>query len=548
LVNVPAIYGFLHVSHAGHIAHIQPLHTPRAALASTDVVLYPGVRIRGVVALSSGGRLERPARVRFESAEGRFSGHEVETGLDGTYTSQTAFHPDLLLDVVSLLDAYGEVRKSVLLSEAVNGELRVDFLLDVRDRCATGVVVSQGGGPLSGVELYAVPLDALPPLNPIPIPAAADLAVLGVPDLSSADPVLSHQAMLRHAATTGTDGRFRVAGLSPEMAYMLLVVPGHNSNATLWIDRGAPGTTEDLGLVTVGSGGTVFGSVLGSNGGPLAEVSVSIIENKFRRPVPGTDYLPERSSAYVGGLDAIANADGSFKFINVPESNFMLVCQGNIFGPYELKDASTLGPLELVVEDPESASGVPESAVELHVLDGKGMPIAQAFALLTPIAVAGDGVDAHLREVGKYRYGRSNELGWIKMMAQPGHYDVVVKDLTGMFESERFPIEVIQDSNGVPADVRLSAASRPPAILSGTVVSPSGASVQGLQVKLTPDKREVLCSCVTLFARTNEQGQFSFGPVLWGEHRLLVSRAETGDAGPMVYPARPGEEIVIAID
>jgi hypothetical protein len=63
-----------------------------------------------------------------------------------------------------------------------------------------------------------------------------------------------------------------------------------------------------------------------------------------------------------------------------------------------------------------------------------------------------------------------------------------------------------------------------------------------------PDKSEVLCSCAKMFAYTDAEGAFDFGPVMNGNHRLVITNPDDSDASAQFYPARPGNAIQIALD
>lgn len=545
LKAVPAGSWFMHVSHADHFASVRRVSTQHAASGELEVRLRKGVRIRGSVTRGDGRALAESARVRFESAEGMISSHEVVCDFHGHYNSRTAFHPELTVEVVALVEGFGEVRKRVSFAEGAS-EAEINLVVDAVDRAAIGTVLGPNGEALSGAEIYVVPLESLPKEQAIHVPSAAELAQNGNPDFAANDPIHSGYSLLRLAATTEADGTFRVSGLRAEMAYKLLVAAEPYSNGLVWVETGQAGENRDLGVIHLRRGGRVHGWIGSPDGEPLKDELVSVIENKFIQVIPDSEFFQERPSAQTGGLDATSSAGGYFSIEALPEANFMLSSGGQQFGPFEIKEGETLGPLELIVGEPQQRNAATEKRLQLKVLDELGDPVPQAFVSLRKL---GDDGERHvLLQHSDTRYVRGDEFGVAEFKTQAGTFEAVVMDLTGRLENTTVQLELDVARGSVSREIRLALAAQPMPDLNGTVISTSGSQVGGLLVALIPDKSHVPCSCVKLWAYTDDSGEFNFGPVMKGAHRLVVTSHSTGDTGVQFSPARSGESILVPLD
>jgi hypothetical protein len=153
---------------------------------------------------------------------------------------------------------------------------------------------------------------------------------------------------MRPSTTTDASGRFRLAGLSASKPYKVLLISETHSNATLWVEKGEPGSVADLGTVRLGRGARVWGHVRRPDGTPIEGTEVRSVTWTNSNLVLPTSYQTKRPEVQRTSLESITNEDGYFSIQPFPEGEFHLMCLGTMFGPYS---APLSEPIEIVTED-----------------------------------------------------------------------------------------------------------------------------------------------------------------------------------------------------
>jgi hypothetical protein len=537
LRSIPEGSWFVQVSHAEFAAR-----TERAPVGAVmlEVRLERGIRIVGRVTTPDGRPPATPARVRLEARSGLWSSHEVACDGEGRYASSVAFAREEVLEVAALAAGYGEVRRDVSLDGVETREHVVDLELDTPERTAVGRVVDADGRALDGVEVYLKPLALLPPETLIELLPGKDHA-----PLNAFDPKESWQAQLRQADSTSADGTFRVSGLSATKPYLLLLLSEIHSNATLWIEIGEPGSVADLGTVRLGRAGPVFGHVRRPDGTPIEGTEVRSAAWTNTHLVLPTTYQTKRPETKRTELVAITNEDGAFRIEPFPEGEFHLMCLGTLFGPYSVPLSE---PIEIVTEDVERRARERQIPIRLTVMDDRRLPVASAYAQLRRERAVSDGGAAFsFEEWASWTWDVGDEEGRVELdVADAGTYRVDVKDVYGQLGEQSFFIEL--DKEGASREVILRPSPNPSPPLAGEVRTSRGEPLAGLEVTLIPDTGDISCTCLHMKTRTDSAGAFSFGFFMNGNHRMVVTDPESRRPAANVFPARPGEPIVVTMD
>lgn len=539
LARLPRDVRFLHVSHPEFATSVHELGPADAGAPTVDVTLRRGVHVVGAVVDERGAPPSRASAVQFDSIEGLAASHSVQTEVDGRFASAHAFAPRSTLEVAARVEGYGEVRRELVLPDA--GTVEVELVFEDLERAAIGQVLDGDGAPLAGVEVLVKPLESLPPETTVRIPSALALLAGHVPNLDAYDPKPSKVARLRRAGATDADGRFRVGGLHPRRAYNVVLASQEHANAALWIEEGEPGDVVDLGPTTMRGGGRVWGVVRRPDGSPIAGVRVYTVGHTQRTLEAGQEVRTRRPSAQRGLLQSIANADGLFSIEPLPETDFLLMCNGVQFGPFSTSGTAELGPLELVVEDRHRREREDRRTLSVRVLDEAGEPVPAAYGQLLRAGAEGAAFAYH-----DWTYDVGSTPGRLGLDALPGTYDLEVFDLHGEFEPRTLRVELPAPGDAV--DVVLALRPEPPGRIEGSISDAYGEPLEGIEVALTLDTGDVSCDCWDVPTFTDASGAFSFGPILSGSHRLVARDPSGRRSSVELYPVEPGDPIRLTLD
>lgn len=537
--DVPSGSWYVHAQHPDHVAAIRRLE--RGASAEPLVlVLRSGVRIVGTVTLGD-GRVAAGATVCFDTPSGFTTSHEVSCDANGRYASSGCLDAGQRVEVAARVAGHAEVRKEVDLAAAGSTEQRVDFVVDSVERCVTGRVTDPAGKPLAGVELYVKPLLSLPAETVVAIPSGLAILRGGLPDLAAYEPKESHISRLRSGGRSDGDGRYRVCGLDARRAYSLLLVSERYSNAVLWIEPGAEGDTLDLGSTPLQAGGRVWGHVRRPDGRPVEGALVNSVGHTHRVLVPDSTVHIERPAVLRAPLDAISGEEGVFSIEPFPPAEFQLACDGTLTGPYRLGPGDTLGPLEIVVAEDTASSLL----VSLTVEDGAGTPVPTAFVQARHLPASDRPVGPPT--IDDWTMALADAAGRVELaLRDEGRYDIRVRDISGHLLEQSFVVDV---TAAVPTARRvvLAADPDPPAPLDGVVMGPDGSPAAAVRVRLIPATGEVSCSCFDLTRITGESGEFSFGPFMRGNHRIVAIDPQGRLSPAHAFPVRAGQPVQVVM-
>ncbi len=544
LTSVPSGTWYVHVTHPDYVGAVEKLPPGQSGHLAIEVRLTRGIRIVGKVSLDGGRAPPRPPRVLFDTLDGFISSHEVESDPDGRYSSRVAFPGNETLEVAALVPGYGESRKEVSLGEPPpSGEHEVNFVLDTLERTVIGRVVDADGRVIEGVEVYAKPLLSLPPEGAVKI-SAKEIVMGMLPDFTAFDPKPSMAARLRRVSSTDADGRFRVGGLHAQKPYNLLLVSELHSNATLWVEKGEPGGTTDLGTVRLGPGGRVWGYVRRPDGTPIEGAQVHTVTWTHIDVTGLTEFPTKRAEVLRSPQDSITNDEGYFSIQPYPEGEFHLSCLGTTFGPYSLPPG---GPIEIVTENIHRRDPARSIPVVLMVVDDAGAPVPKAYAQLRGVRPESEGpAPFSIEDWASWTWDVGDDSGRVELDTSEGTYSIEVRDIEGQLADQSFVVEVTK--GGVHRDVVLHLAPDPSLPLEGVVQTKQGEPLPDFKVELIPDTGEVSCNCLHLDVRTGLSGAFSFGPFMKGNHRLVVTDPQGRSPATYYYPARPGDPIVVTME
>jgi hypothetical protein len=539
--DVPSGPWFVHVRHPVFAATIAPVPNSEGGTSQLRIVLGEGRRIEGVVTVAGGARPPQPARVQFDADDGGLTSHHLTTDRDGRFVSQYAFPAEGMIEVAAIAAGYGEIRRTVSLSElGENGRIRVDLELETTECKATAIVRNVDGEPLRGVEVYAVPLQSLPEAALIRIPSEQELARDGSPNLDAYEPVESNVSRFRLAGRSDGLGRFEVTGLKARTPYKLMLVSESHSNRVLWFEEAEAGVTTDFGSVVLLEGGRIWGNVIRPDGRPIEGEVVYLVNLKRHNLIPDSEFQTARPVAQVGRVQAVSNADGFFSIDPVPESTFMLMCLGTMFGPYSVIEGETLGPLELITPDKHRKSAARTRSVTVTVTGESGVPIRGAFVSFDRILEQSDALGLN---DDYYLVVEPDGRAQLEML--PGQYTGIAMDMTGRHGEQTLSVAIPETETGSFVEFYLPKSLTPPDALEGRVEDEFYRPIPGMEVSLIPVTGDLSCNCMQLKRLTDEDGRFSFGPFLPGNHRIIVTDPARLRAVAHHYPARPGDPIGI---
>jgi hypothetical protein len=167
-------------------------------------------------------------------------------------------------------------------------------------------------------------------------------------------------------ATSGADGRFRIGGLDPQMTHVLVVTADGFGRARKAAPLPNGAATLDLGDVGLASGRLLAGRFLDADGKPMPRAWIVIDGPRasLGSGLDGNDY----------GADEDAHTDdlGRFAFADLAPGAYTVhtECDGSLQCSV---DATLPGERDLTDVVLRSAAS---SAVEVHVVDAKGEPVA----------------------------------------------------------------------------------------------------------------------------------------------------------------------------
>jgi hypothetical protein len=541
LSSIPKGTWYFHVSHEDFVGRVEPLPPDQSGSLTIEMRLDRGIRIVGTVSLGSEGQVPpQPAHVFFD-APGSRSSHDVECDPDGRYASRVAFPLESSLEVAAMAPGLGESRKSVGLGESP-GEQVVNFVLDSLERIAIGRVEDTEGRALEGVEVYLKPIALLPPETLIEFLPGRDN-----PKIWDFDPKESMQSEFRPATSTDAGGRFRVDRLDAERPYKLLLVSERHSNATLWVEKGEPGSIADLGTVRLGRTGLIWGYVRRPDGTPIEGTEVRTCTwTNYNIVIAGPTYFQtKRPEVQRVALDSFTNEDGYFSIEPFPEGEFHLMCLGTLFGPYSVP---LDGPIEIVTEDVERRDPSRRISVVLTVLDDARAPVPKPYAQMRRLhPESNEPAVFSFNDWINWSWDLGDDSGRIELDASDeGTYRIEVRDIYGQLADQSLVIELTK--SGLSREVVLSPAHDPSAALSGVVQTMQGEPMAGVKVALVPDTGDISCNCLNLDVRTDASGAFTFGLFMKGNHRLVVTDPEGSFPTAYYFPARPGDPIVVTME
>ena len=545
LGGVPAGTWFVRVAHSDFLPRVAMLPGRRSGAPSLDVVLHSGVTVQGRVTVGEDSAPASEGLVRFDADDGLVTSHTVRCDADGRYRSKLPFPRGSIIEVAAQASGYGELRQEVVIEvPADEWTLDHDVALDAEERTATGRVVSSDGSPLPGVEVYAHPLMALPPLTTLQIPGNAELRAVGPPDVTAFAPKASHRTLRWLAATTDAQGYFRAAALHPARPYGFLLLSEGRSNATLWLEPDAPGATFDFGSITLEEPGRVAGFVRRADGSAMEGAHVYAVESPTYTITADTEFTTTRPTALAGGLESTTSASGYFSIEPFPRRPFRLMCKGTMYGPFEFDDNGELAELELVAEDLHRRSAERAIPLSLKITDALGGPVPEAYVEVQRLAADAEDRQRESNAVNGWQWARGDESGSVRLtVSSAGRYAVTAKDMEGLLEASTVELDV--EPRGAQRAIALDVSASPAGLLEGTVLSHVGEPLEHMAVTLIPVAGTTSCNCMKFNATTDDQGRFSFGHFMEGQHRIVVSDP-TGALPPgQLYPASPGRPLTV---
>ncbi len=293
-----------------------------------------------------------------------------------------------------------------------------------------------------------------------------------------------------HDATTGADGRFRIAGLRPGAYELRAQAPKRASQSPTIVGIGVAEQVTDVEIL-VGSAPVIRGVVVDESGAAAPNVDVSA----FSGPSDGGD--------------ATSDAKGTFEIQGLTAGSYMLMGRSDQFVPagttsVELGDRDVDG-VKVSVQHGLRVKGHVEARQICEVrleMDEEGFGRGRAMPmLLAPTTTAADG---------------EFDLG----PAQPGSYEVSARCASGEQGSKK--IEAKANMPDVVLEVK------PGASIAGKVVDGSGKPVGGAAVMATPiggtERTTIVNGVVTsgVQALTNPAGAFELRGLAAGSYRLRV--------------------------
>ncbi len=534
---IPAGLWYAQITHGDFVPLRLALPEGSAALEPIKVEMKRGVHVIGCVTTQGSVRAPAGTRVTFHTSDGLNSSHSVACDANGNYRSLTAFEDYDALEVSVLAPGFGELRRDVYIGELSGGDQREDFLLETTERFAIGRVVDPEGAPLEGVEVYVLPLKALPPETLVPIPE------VGLPDLMAYQPSKTRRGLRRAADRTDAQGLFRIDGLDPRTNYqILLAYPGY-SNAALWLETAQAGATTDFGVTTLQPAARVWGFVRQADGTPVEGIRVYTVRWNTNHVEQGGVFQTRRPSAEMAGLEAITGPSGLFSISSLPAGEFRLASEySDLTQSFTIASGEELGPVELIAT-PEHDS-IP---VRFEVVDTLGTPVPRAHASMKLAPSTAEGVETPDPAISSWVWDMGDDSGILSLGARSaGIYDVEIKDMQGLLSRVSLQVEV--GVAGVERRIVLPASPKPSAPLGGRVLSSDGRPLSGFEVTLVPNTGSTSCGCLELKTQTDASGGFSYGHFMSGDHRITVTDPSGRLAPVHYYPAQAGIPIEITFN
>lgn len=532
--------GVLNLSarHPEYRVKVESWRVPRdPAGQQREIVLGRGIQIHGRVRLP--GDLDPPpgTLVRVDTTSYRQGLTEVLCLGDGRFSTDPLYRPEQTVEVIALAPGFAEARKEVTLPKTVppGGRHAVDFELDAGERMAKGQILEPTGGGMRGVPLLLKAYRVVPDEEPVLVTPPSDPGHFQNIDKR---PVASKHSQWRWVGETEEDGSFLIAGLAPQVPYSLLAMPRGTANVQLWIPIGRPGEVHDLGVVRTSLGASLHGVVEDGDGRPLPSLEVSSIEVTETSLSVGQTYERKRPTAVRGGWSDVTNRAGGFRLEPLPPGTYMLSVGAKMFGPYVLTAGQDRGPEELVLPLDPNLDGTQPFRITGRVLGEAG---ASATHLLAKLFQQ---TDAHGPE---FIVGRVVEAGgrFSLTTSHAGPYSLQVVDLEGTYETAELRIE---EGSEESVELTLQRRPSPPRFLEGVVLGADGAPLPGIKLSLKLSPSLVPCSCYEQTSMTDESGAFSFGPVIDGQHRLVVSDPDGVHRSMEYFPAIPGEFVLLDLE
>jgi hypothetical protein len=421
-----------------------------------------------------------------------------------------------------VLDAAGAPAAGALVTPAFSGNQRL----------LGWMLVPMLGGAAAPDGAYAV--DGLPPGAVFTLSATASDAIPARAGPFRSDPAAPVRADLQLAQGTRVDVLVVEKGTQTPVA-------GARVTAGYWMESGAHGNPPEV--ATGPDGRAKIGPVSGTNGTvsallgdrtgvtPLANAVDGAVTIELSAPTLALEISGRVEFADGGSFEGLevwvqlhagersdlkpVDADGTFRFLNVPAGTVKLTAQLGWGQDVPTARAETTAG----TDDVRLRFAIPRpAAIEVRVVDGGGAPVP-AFLLS---ASGADGVSQTQGRDGRYTLFGVRDDVWVvvwKAKTVAGEPLPLGATAGGPFPAGRSPVEV-----------RLV----PERIVEGVVRSKDGSGLRGVVLTARPLWLPTALASNTPHgqARTDERGAFRIGGLGVGEYALAVSP-------PPEYPTPP---------
>ena len=408
-----------------------------------------------------------------------------------------------------------------------------------------GRAVDEAGRPLAGARVSAHNVDAGRGGTP-----------LALPFLSGLNESLD-------AVTTGADGRFRVAGLSPGKADLTVRADGRRLATTENVAL-EPRLPADVGDIALLPGQTIAGVVLDKDGHALPDAEVSL-SSMARLVVNRLEDLPRGQIGQEFGQRARTGPDGHFEISGLAGGHYTVHVRADGFERLSQEDVAAgtldlrllpvrLGGLFVEIVNDADGSPVPGARIKATGKPSDG-PFGR-FGGDEPLPVIA-GAEA-LAAAG--RQGDPAGAYFVRNAPREGTSLVVAADGFATLEAEGPGVE--SGAIGATA-VRLV----PESVVAGRVTRPDGTPIEAARITLAvkkadaepdgvrfpggrrfmrtmrvgdPDPNAEL-DAARLTSKTLPDGTFELRGVAPGDWELTAAHADCVDSSPLALALKAGE-------